>query len=243
MSRLNDNFWKWFGNSITKRKDGTPMIFYHTTYSDINVFQPVDYIKGSWKPSEKGVDHYHFSKYKDWTDNFAKDEFRGSNYHNRKTYEVYLRIENPLIILPIEKTLSEWVEYLNKKGVEISIEEILHISSFGNDFDNPKIYKIPSEIKRDKIKKEKWLKDAIENNKNWYGRKKCMFWKIIQKSNKVFSSYCKKAGYDGVIIRDTQRGNANNLTVIVFNSNQIKSVDNNGEWSLSNNNINESKKY
>ena len=133
---LNDNFWKWFGNSKMKTK---PIVFYHTTYSNIDIFEPVIYNNGNFIPSEKGVDHFHFSKYKEWTDNFAKDEFVGSDYNNRKTYEVFLKIENPLIILPIERTVGDWVKYLNDKNVNISLEEILHISTFGNDFDNEKM--------------------------------------------------------------------------------------------------------
>ena len=234
---LNDNFWKWFGNSKMKTKNGKPIVFYHTTYSDISVFEPVVYNKGKFIPSEKGVDHFHFSKYKDWTDNFAKDEFSKSKYKNRKTYEVYLKIENPLVILPIEKTINDWVKYLNSKGINISLEELLHMSTFGNNFDNVKTYKLPKGLKKEE--KDKWLKNAIEQEKQWYASKKCQFWEVIRNSNKVLSSYCKEAGFDGILMRDTNRNNAKNLTVIVFDSNQIKSINNNGEYSMEKNNINE----
>lgn len=237
--KLNDNFWKWFGNSKMKNKKGEPISFYHTTYSDISVFEPVVYNKGKFTPSDKGVDHFHFSKYKEWTDNFAKDEFSRSGYKNRKTYEVYLKIENPLVILPIERTINDWVKYLNSKGINISLEELLHMSTFGNDFDNVKNYRLPKGLKKEE--KDKWLKNAIEQEKQWYASKKCQFWKVIRNSNKVLSSYCKEAGFDGILMRDTNRNNAKNLTVIVFDSNQIKSINNNGNWSEDSNNINEEK--
>lgn len=237
-AKLNDNFWKWFGNSKMKNKKGKPIPFYHTTYSDISVFEPVVYNKGKFTPSDKGVDHFHFSKYKEWTDNFAKDEFSRVGYKNRKTYEVYLKIENPLVILPIERTINDWVKYLNSKGINISLEELLHMSTFGNDFDNVKNYRLPKGLKKEE--KDKWLKNAIEQEKQWYASKKCQFWKVIRNSNKVLSSYCKEAGFDGILMRDTNRNNAKNLTVIVFDSNQIKSINNNGNWSEDSNNINES---
>ena len=237
-AKLNDNFWKWFGDSKMKNKKGEPIPFYHTTYSDISVFEPVVYNKGKFTPSDKGVDHFHFSKYKEWTDNFAKDEFSRSGYKNRKTYEVYLKIENPLVILPIEKTINDWVKYLNSKGINISLEELLHMSTFGNDFDDVKNYRLPKGLKKEE--KDKWLKNAIEQEKQWYASKKCQFWKVIRNSNKVLSSYCKEAGFDGILMRDTNRNNAKNLTVIVFDSNQIKSINNNGNWSEDSNNINES---
>ena len=237
-AKLNDNFWKWFGNSKMKNKKGKPIPFYHTTYSDISVFEPVVYNKGKFTPSDKGTDHFHFSKYKEWTDNFAKDEFSRSGYKNRKTYEVYLKIENPLVILPIERTNNDWVKYLNSKGINISLEELLHMSTFGNDFDDVKNYRLPKGLKKEE--KDKWLKNAIEQEKQWYASKKCQFWKVIRNSNKVLSSYCKEAGFDGILMRDTNRNNAKNLTVIVFDSNQIKSINNNGNWSEDSNNINES---
>ena len=54
---------------------------------------------------------------------------------------------------PIDKSLDApaTLKYLK---IAYFIEEILHISSFGNDFDNEKIYKIPTEIKKNKEIKE-----------------------------------------------------------------------------------------
>ena len=34
-----ENFWKWFGNSITVDEQGRPLVFYHGTRSDFTEFQ------------------------------------------------------------------------------------------------------------------------------------------------------------------------------------------------------------
>ena len=37
---LPDEFWEWFGNSVIKDKDGYPLIYFHGTARQIDVFQP-----------------------------------------------------------------------------------------------------------------------------------------------------------------------------------------------------------
>jgi hypothetical protein len=41
--KLNDNFWKWFGNSEVIGKDRSPIICYHGTDKEFNVFKPSKY--------------------------------------------------------------------------------------------------------------------------------------------------------------------------------------------------------
>ena len=37
--KLNDNFWKWFGNSKVKDTEGNPIVVYHGTDKDFNTFE------------------------------------------------------------------------------------------------------------------------------------------------------------------------------------------------------------
>ena len=46
-SNINDNFWKWFGNSKVINRDGSPMIVYHGTKADFNTFKIGKDIVGS----------------------------------------------------------------------------------------------------------------------------------------------------------------------------------------------------
>jgi hypothetical protein len=41
---LNDNFWKWFGNSEVIGEDRSPIICYHGTDKEFNVFKPSKYL-------------------------------------------------------------------------------------------------------------------------------------------------------------------------------------------------------
>jgi len=235
MSRLNDNFWKWFGNSITKRKDGTPMIFYHTTYNDFDVFEPISFDNKKAKIDyEKGRQQYYFTKYYKWAKEFADEEFTNKQKKKAKILEVYLKCEKPLIVLPIKKTLNQWLKWFELKGINISIEELYELCN-GTPYISNKEYM--NKRFNDNNSKDFFIKYVLDKNNNELKS----FWQIIWYDTNKVKKILKKAGYDSVIIRDTQRGNANNLSVIVFNSNQIKSIDNNGKWSLSNNNINESK--
>lgn len=64
-------------------------------------------------------------------------------------------------------------------------------------------------------------------------------------NTETIASYAKQNGYDGAIIYDVYETDYENQLCndyIVFNSRQIKSVDNNGNWSNDSNNINESSK-
>ena len=233
---LNDNFWKWFGDSKMVRRDGKPIKFYHTTYNKFNVFEPISFKNGKAVVDyEKGREQYYFTRHRSWAENYADEEFSKKQQKNMKIMEVYLKCENPLIVLPLHKTFNQWLEWFHTKGINISAEELYPIYS-----------NIPFISDKDYLNK----RFVNEKTKNWFidyvleeiDTKDISFWQLIYNDTNKFKKILKKYGYDSVIIRDTNRGGtSHNLTVMVFNSNQIKSVDNNGEWSISSNNINENK--
>ena len=70
---LNDNFWKWFGNSKVVDTNGKPLVVYHGSQSEFSEFDGVSF----------------------FTDDYMNaDGYAGGEY----VYEVYLTIKNPLII-------------------------------------------------------------------------------------------------------------------------------------------------
>lgn len=93
---LNDSFWKWFGNSKVLDYRGQPMVCYHQTKEDFSSFKPGG--GGTW--SGKAM----------W---FGTAENRKAlpAYGSKPSQEgasvmpVYLKIENPLMILTREEYL------------------------------------------------------------------------------------------------------------------------------------------
>ena len=149
-SNLNDNFWKWFGNSKIIDKNGNPFVCYHGTNRRFKKFN------------------------KSITGTFGEGIYFTPNYSVAKSYgtkllPVYLKIENPLWIN------AETPDYLRNA-----------------------IYNKKSEL----------LKD-----------------------------------YDGIIVGHPLNGIIMASEIIIFEPNQIKSADNNGEWNPNSNNIYESTFY
>lgn len=208
---LNNNFWKWFGNSKMKKKNGDPIVFYHTTIYDFNVFEPIIWDKNNIKIDyENGRQQYYFSKNEKWSKQFGKEEF--SKRKKKKTLAVFLKIENPIVINhDNDLTLDEWIKYFNKKGVNFDKEKLQRTVRNTFHFD--------------------------QNTKQWEQGFKGNFWELIYRDKHYFKDILNNAGYDGIIYRDTYRGGYPQLAVVVFNSNQIKSIDNNGEWNTNSNNI------
>jgi hypothetical protein len=248
---LNNNFWKWFGDSkITK--NGKPLICYHgTDEKNIRIF---DFSKVGYSRGNYG--HYGYGIY------FSTD-IRESETYGNTIYECYLKIQNPFT--GTDKQILD----LKKNGVS-GIDDLIVISidfeSFKNSFKRqPKIYRFIDDI--EKIGTEKvWEKvrnnnpyiddidllndisDLIEYtslNKNIHGVPDYVFddlkkLNIKPKLNKGFeysqslhwitdlgnnsqevTDVIKNLGYDGVWY---------GTEIVLFEPNQIKSINNDGSW-------------
>lgn len=92
-SNLNDNFWKWFGNSKVVEENGDPMVVYHGTNTEFSKFNKgmKDGLGG------KGI---YFSEYP--LPQFGKNQMK-----------VYLKIENPIT----RKTEIEGMREINSSGM------------------------------------------------------------------------------------------------------------------------------
>jgi hypothetical protein len=87
-------FRRWFGNSVVRNPDGSPLIVYHGTSSEFTVFDYAHYGKTDWGFAGKGF--YFMSSY-DWAEGYATvaAESRGGS---PRVIAAYLRIENALVI-------------------------------------------------------------------------------------------------------------------------------------------------
>lgn len=86
-NNLNDNFWKWFGNSKVVDEDGNPMICYHGTDSDFKSFDKNKIGKNHWQ-SKSDIHGGGF---------FFVDKERYAS-HGGIIKKVYLSIKNPYLI-------------------------------------------------------------------------------------------------------------------------------------------------
>lgn len=94
---LNDNFWKWFGNSKVVDENGNPLVVYHGTSSDFSEFDS------------------HSSSYYFTTNPKYAEYMANMNKRNRQNYNimpVYLKIEK-LKKVDWDITFSKVDEYLN----------------------------------------------------------------------------------------------------------------------------------
>ena len=86
-NNLNDNFWKWFGNSTTIQ-DNKPIVFYHGTDTIFNEFTKKHMGKNFWQSKSKVYGGGFF---------FVDKERYAFPLGTIK--KVYLKIENPYLIV------------------------------------------------------------------------------------------------------------------------------------------------
>ena len=145
IDNTNTNFKKWFGDSKIVGKDGNPLIVYHGSSSDFNIFK---------------YDTY-----------FTDDYFNADGYANGEyVYEVYLSIKKPMIIdckgkkwdkidTPLGSTTQEVVGNVNRE----IYDGIIFINVKDNwiddeDYQDPGVVYVP--FSPNQIK-------SIDNNGTW----------------------------------------------------------------------------
>lgn len=85
-TELNDNFWNWFGNSKIK-KNNIPIILYHGTKTNFNVFKPSKNIGNQGETDQ--IEGIYF------TDNKDAASFFSIGNDERYIKSVYLSLKNP----------------------------------------------------------------------------------------------------------------------------------------------------
>lgn len=203
-----ENFYNWFGNSKVVDEEGRPLVVYHGT--DVKNLEYFDKEKGYSATDSIGS---WFGKNKKIAEQRVKD--RGGN---GEVYSLYLSIQNPIIV----QTRSELNKKIAEKMENVSEEEDL-IEMLEDDIKNyPKEYDISLEDLT--LYKEKRESDEIRIKVNEI---------ILNHMDPAFRDELKdpvrKAleGYDGVIVKDDYGFGE---SYVAFDSEQIKSLDNNGDF-------------
>ena len=215
---LNDNFWKWFGDSKVVDENGEPLVVYHGTDTEFSVF---DNSVNQDKHRQIGADlGYFFTDSEKIARRFIPKrqpkeiEIDYSPFSNKEEYEYFAK-----------NIQSNWQELKNKYGEDKFFE------LRDNYFE---------------------ITDKINANKNqdtqYYGLKSC-YLKIenpryidgeiigVGEDREAFMLQSKANGNDGIIITNADTGASIATEYVVFEPNQIKSIDNKGTWLKTSDNI------
>lgn len=216
---LNRNFWKWFDKSIVKTNNDEPLIVHHgTPKGGFNSFIPSTNKKRSNYQLDFGT---HFTTDKEHAKIYLSREKRESSKPAKAShiYDCYLRIINPF----------DANQYYYRE-------------------DNPEEFKRQLAFAKDIFGKQF---KKIFSSGNFFNDKKMIKHKEIQflmfgnyldyiPPNKLYQKL-KEYGYDGVIynplIFDLYTVEKQKLAYIVLDTNQIKSIYNDGSFDLNDNNI------
>ena len=207
-NNINDNFINWFGNSKVVDENGKPLVCYHgTKKGGFTEFKPKTGTNN--KPKQQLDLGSHFSVDKEYSDGYAGDG------KNSKVYECYLKIENPLYTNRMFYREDDEITFL--KYLNFSVKVFKYVLR-GDDFYDKNGNK---QSEPQSIMINSFLIDKIPSNKLYNG--------LIE------------FGFDGVFHEpynkeDLYSFKKHPVAYVVLYPNQIKSIDNNGEWGMNNNN-------
>lgn len=252
-------FKKWFGDSKVVDKDGKPLVVYHGTLSNFNVF---DREKGGQSNSIAKIGYW-FSPEESFARGFANDIWYGEQ-KEPIVMQVYLSMKNPKVYK--KRNVTEEEENIARAKVEELEKKVRDINSEYNRI----VRETGSFAKANEHKeKSKHLFDELKQARNElaelrysdpYQQLKTDIHKMdggnaetantgglgMGLKNKdtleKFVSKLKSEGYDGIIVQGTEYDkefaeDATNNQYVAFDAEQIKSVNNQGTFDANNPNI------
>lgn len=261
---LNNNFWKWFGGSKII-ENGQPMICYHgSPISNIEVFDisKIGYNKGNYGHYGYGI--YFSTDIREanvYGNNIYKcyikmsNPFVGNENQILELKKIGVQGIDDLVILSIDfeslknefkrindklsynffKNVQEqgeeyaWNDIRNKVGdqpnsIQIynklnNISDIMYYTTLNKNVHGVSDY-VLDELKKLGIKPKLNKGFEYEQSLHWITD--------LGNRSKYVTETIKKLGYDGVFYGSE---------IVVFEPNQIKSIDNDGSWDINDNNI------
>jgi GGDEF domain-containing protein len=223
------NFKKWFGESKVVDDQGNPLVVYHQTSIENEksiLNNGFDISKIGARASDSEIPDGFFFKPNDnniGVGAIDKDKI--------SQMPVYLRIQNPLQVSDRSELLRIVKE---NKAISDAINESNRIDlEVANKFDD-----IENEWKRLPDKSEEKRRGYLDFEKKILDEGSKQFNESAAKSRKLITDYLREKGYDGLeILNDKGSFGRSTKTFIAFNPEQIKSVNNNGQFDISSRNI------
>lgn len=227
---LNDNFWKWFGNSKVVDVNGNPLICYHGSNVNIKRFDK-NYCSLNTGNNEEGA--FYFTSDKD-----AALDYSGEAEVRAKESEFYDKG------IDKEKDWYAYAEEIREKKLENPT-----INPSFLQIENPYIYDFEGGMLNHSVRHTiiATLQGNVDFNNDLFDED--LYYDIINKLetyDEENDEYIQQESFDGVIFKNvldncTPMGGSNNIIdeYIVWNPSQIKSVYNKGLWSPYSENVDE----
>ena len=251
---FNDNFWKWFKKSKVVDAQGNPKVVYHgSPKKDIEVFEPQRgfnvkciyfsdnlSVAAHWsgdadvKRIDKAKDADTVEELLQILNQYTKTEIKGYDLigDDKGTFyrlNTFGGDSSEALGYKVDENTYKWTK---NDGTEVNVDV--------------------REVLKEKIK---YFSDSANNSGNYgcylsiqkplvVNAKKKPYHSIDFKGEEVNTEtlvvYAQEHGYDGVIVKNVYETDYENILCndyIVFKPNQIKSIDNRGNWSTSSDNI------
>jgi len=206
---LNDNFYKWFGDSKVVDEEGKPLVVYHGTR---HAFETFDFSNVRDSGTTEGVGFY-FSNNRDIAENYAREKGESG------IMEVFLDIKKPMTV-DQKKITKNQLRKIFKELVKIDPEALANYGDYT-------FYGM-----------NKVLNDAVETEYQYNDTDIDMIGSIgnggvadFETLNRVVKQV---TGYDGVVV---EWPHANAKVYVAFTPEQIKSINNEGTWNPDDANI------
>lgn len=247
-NKSNDNFQKWFNGSKIIDKNGNPLVCYHCTNQNFDTFDK----------NKIGTAHDmgHYGK------GFYFSLFP-NHYYGKKCLKCYLNIKNPYFtqymsndsikefsqLNLIPNNLKPIIKKYNLLKNDFYKNANINVKNIETKYGKNKVYTISYKNKEFTTdESSNYLNSEINDIKSiaWNNLYGDIEYKIHNKlysniNSEQYTNAIKKLGYDGIIVSLSNSNNIEkSLEIIAFEPNQIKSINNNGEWNPNSNNIYES---
>ena len=193
---LTESQQKYFENSKVRDEDGRLLVMYHGTGADFTEFDR------KYIGSHGSFEGYGF--------NFTPDKSRASGYSNGRILEGYLNVTNPLSDSEITMTTREFANLIAE--ADPTGDDII-----ANYAMNTRDYGTPAFVKREAMTTAKLIMESAQSDVDLYSEISA-----AGGGDNLIDLF-KRMGYDGLIHHNE---NGSIKTVITFESNQFKNVDN-----------------
>lgn len=193
---LTESQQKYFENSKVRDEDGRLLVMYHGTGADFTVFDK------KYIGSHGSFEGYGF--------NFTPDKSRASGYSNGRILEGYLNVTNPLSDSEITMTTREFANLIAE--ADPTGDDII-----ANYAMNTRDYGTPAFVKREAMTTAKLIMESAQSDVDLYSEISA-----AGGGDNLIDLF-KQMGYDGLIHHNE---NGSIKTVITFESNQFKNIDN-----------------